>query len=136
MFQITLKAFLPRALGETVVLMGNNSNVVAYLKKRGVTISRVMCSLAQIMAWRELHSVTLSARYIPGKTILADQLSHPNQVLLAKRFVLSQVFDAICEVFGHLHIDLFATRANEKLPLYVSPGPDPMAWEQNAFQHP
>ena len=34
------------------------------------------------------------------------------------------------------HIGLFATRANTKLPLYVSPVPDSLAWKQDAFQHP
>ena len=41
---------------------------------RGI-VSRVMCGLVQeIVAWTEIHSVTLSARDIPEKkNILADQ---------------------------------------------------------------
>ena len=35
-----------------------------------------------IVSWTELHLVTLSARYIPGKgNILAEQLSSPDQIL-------------------------------------------------------
>ena len=54
--------------------MTDNTTVVAYLKKQGGTVSRVMSILAQeVMAWTELHSVTLFTRYIPGKkNILVD----------------------------------------------------------------
>ena len=63
--------------------MSDSTTVMAYIKYRGGTVSRVMCSLAQeIMAWTELHLVTLCARYVLGKNIiLADQLSHPDQIL-------------------------------------------------------
>ena len=39
-------------------------------------------------------------------------------------------------MFSHPHISLFATRTDTKLPLCVSPVPDPMTWKQDAFQHP
>ena len=63
--QHTLNAFLPRILGKLIILMSNNTTVVAYLKKQKGAVCRVMCSLIRdIMTWTELHSVTLSARYI------------------------------------------------------------------------
>ena len=63
--QLTLNAFLPRILGKLVILMSNNTTVVAYLKKQKGAVCGVMCSLIRdIMTWTELHSVTLSARYI------------------------------------------------------------------------
>ena len=36
-----------------------------------------------------------------------DRLSHPKRLLSPKWSLLSWVFDAICEVFSHLHIDFF-----------------------------
>ena len=33
-------------------------------------------------------------------------------------------------------MDFFAIRSNMKLPLYLSLVLDPIAWKQNAFQHP
>ena len=79
----------------------------------------------------KLHSVKLSAKYIPGKkNILADQ------VPLTEWSLFPRMFDAICEVLEWPLIDLFATRANAKLPLYMSPVPDPMAWRQDTFHHP
>ena len=48
---------------------------------------------------------------------------------------LPWVFDAICEVYDHPLLDLFDTRANAKLPLYVFPVLDPMVENEAAFQH-
>ena len=31
------------------------------------------------------------------------------------------------------HVDLFATHLNHKLPLYISPVPDPKAWDIDAL---
>ena len=116
--------------------MSDNAVVVACLKEQGGTVSRVMCSLAQkIMDWTELRSMTLSARYIPRKNILADQLNCPDQVLPTEWSLLPGYSMPYAKCFGCSHMDLFATRANAKLPLYVSLGLDPMVWKQGAFQH-
>ena len=45
------------------------------------------------------------------------QLSRPSDGIV----LLARVFETICKVFGCPHPDLFATRADDKLPLYVSP---------------
>ena len=59
------------------------STVVVYLKKQGGTVFVDMWRLAQeIIAWSELHIVTILASYIPGKkNLTTDQLSCPNHVL-------------------------------------------------------
>ena len=64
-----------------------------------------------------------------------DQLNHPDQVLSMEGSVLPRMFNSICEFYDRPRIDWFATRANTKLPIYVSLAPDPMAWRQDAFQH-
>ena len=33
-------------------------------------------------------------------------------------------------------VDLFATSTNTMHPLHVPPVPDPLVWNQDAFQHP
>ena len=43
------------------------------------------------------------------------------------------VFVSLCHVFGHPDIDLFASRLNNKLPLYYSWKPDPGASGVNAL---
>ena len=44
-----------------------------------------------------------------------------------------QVFKQICQKWFTPHVDLFATHLNHKLPLYVSPVPDPNAWDIDAL---
>ena len=44
-----------------------------------------------------------------------------------------QVFKQICKNWFTPHVDLFATQLNNKLPLYVSPVPDPKAWDIDAL---
>ena len=41
---LEMNAFLPRIVAESVVLMSDNTTVMAYLKKQEGTFSRVMCS--------------------------------------------------------------------------------------------
>ena len=76
----------------------------------------------------------LKARYILGrKNVLADQFSLPDQILPTEWSLLPWVFEGICNVFGRPHLDLFATRTNMKLLLYMSLVPDPLAWKQDAL---
>ena len=60
---------------------------------------------------------------------MADLLSRSNQVQLTEWSLHPQVFKQICQKWFTLHVDLFATHLNHKLPLYVSPVPDPKAWD-------
>ena len=101
-------------------------------------MSSVLCRMAaEVVLWIERHLVSLMTRYIPGKkNIVADQVSRPDQVLPTEWSLLPRVFEEICRVFGRPHLDLFATRANAKLPLFIYPVPDSMPWKQDTFQHP
>ena len=79
--------------------------------------------------------VSITAKYIPGKkTILTEQLSRLDEIFLMEWSFLPQAFDIIRE-FGHPLMDLFATRADMKFPIYVSTIPDAMTWKGDAFQH-
>ena len=102
------------------------------LKKRGHHFKGIVQLAQEIILWREVHSGILSARYFLGKKhVLADQLSRPNQVLPTEWSLLPRVFNAVCKVFDCPIMDLLATQANVKLPLYVSQVPDSMAWKQH-----
>ena len=43
------------------------------------------------------------------------------------------MFKQICQKWFIPHVDLFATHLNHKLPLYISPVPDPKAWDIDAL---
>ena len=44
------------------------------------------------------------------------------------------IFDRINHIFGHLEVDLFASRLTYQLPHYFSWRPDPLAEATDAFQ--
>ena len=56
-----------------------------------------------------------------GQTIQTEWSLHP------------EVFQAICSQRHQPQVNLFATRFNNKLPQFVSPVPDPQAWEVDAL---
>ena len=95
---LALDTILDKVSGESVVLMSENTTVVAYLRRHWDAVSRVMSNLAlEVVLWTEIHSVNLMVRYIPGKKyILADQLSHPDQFLPTEWPLLPWVSNAAC----------------------------------------
>ena len=108
---------------------------VAYINKQGGTHSAEMCALLwRIMTWCHHFHITLKARHIPGcLNVMADLLSRSNQVQSTEWSLHPQVFKQICQRWFTPHVDLFTTHLNHKLPLYVSPIPDPKAWDIDAL---
>ena len=109
--------------------------MVAYINKQGGTHSVEMCALLwMIITWCHHYQITLKARHIPGcLNVMADLLSRSNQVKSTEWSLHPQVFKQICQKWFTPHVDLFATHLNHKLPLYVSPIPDPKAWDIDAL---
>ena len=62
---------------KSVLILSDNSTVVAYLSKQGGTKSQSLCRLAtDIWQFAQLHAIDLQARHIPGRlNVLADVLS-------------------------------------------------------------
>ena len=103
--------------------------------KQGGTHSAEMCALLwKIMTWCHHYHITLKDRHIPGcLNVMADLLSRSNQVQSTEWSLHLQVFKQICQKWFTPHVDLFATHLNHKLPLYVSPVPDPKPWDIDAL---
>ena len=135
---LALQAFQHRVAGQTVALLCDNATVVAYVNKQGGTVSHSLCMLTkQLLLWAEANSVTLRARFLPGRAnVLADQLSRRDQVIGTEWSLDQGVAEEIFRLLGTPTLDLFATRWNTKLPLYCSLVPDPMAVMEDAFMHP
>ena len=65
--------------------------------------------------------------------VMADLLSRSNQVQSTEWSLHPQVFKQICQKWFTPHVDLFVTHLNHKLQLYLSPVPDPKAWDIDAL---
>ena len=132
---LALQNFKDQCQKQTVLVATDNSTVVAYINKQGGTHSTEMCALLwKIMTWCHHYHITLKARHIPGcLNVMADLLSRSNQVQTTEWSRHPQIFKQICQRWVTPHVDVFATHLNHKLPLYVSPIPDPKAWDIDAL---
>ena len=128
---LALRSFKDQCQNQTMLVATDNSTVVAYINKQGGTHSAEMCAvLWKIMTWCHHYQITLKARHLPGcLNVMADLLSRSNQVQSTEWSLHPQVFKQIGQKWFTPHVDLFATRLNHKLRLYVSPVPDPKAWD-------
>ena len=69
---VVLNACLHRTMGEALVLASDNTTLVEYLKKQGCTVHLDMSRMTkEFITGSELHKVSITARYILGKNILA-----------------------------------------------------------------
>ena len=69
-------------------------------------------------------------------SVFADKLSRLDQTTQTEWSLLQEVFQAICNRWHRPQLDLFAMRFNNKLPLFVSPVPDPLVTAVNALSLP
>ena len=132
---LALQKFKDQCQNQTVLVATDNSTVVAYINKQGGTHSAEMSALLwKIMTWCHHYKITLKARHIPGcLNVMANLLSRSNQVQSTEWSLYPQVFKQICHKLFTPHVDLFATRLNHKVPLYVSSVPDQNAWDIDAL---
>ena len=81
--------------------------------------------------------VTLKVQHIAsGLNVVTDKLSRLGQTIQTEWSLLPEVFQSICSRWHRPQIDLFATRFNNKLPLFMSPILDPLASAVDALSLP
>ena len=82
----------------------------------------------------QANQIVLRARHIAGRlNVLVDILSRPSEMSGTEWSLHPSVFRALTREWGIPLLDLFATRWNQKLPLFVSPVPDPSAMAVDAL---
>ena len=135
---LALKTFVPQLPIQLRIIQvaSDNTTVCAYINKQGGTRSWDMFVLSwHLFAFCQKNKVVLSARHVPGvMNLVADQLSRSEQILHTEWSLNPQIFRWLSLIDFHPQIDLFATRFNHKLPLYVSPVPDPQALAVDALE--
>ena len=103
----------------------NNASVVSYIDKQGGTHSPALCTevhrsleTSYVVSSRGNNSV----RHIPGRfNILAGCLSRMLKPIQTKWSLNQRIANQVFQMMGYPNIDLFATRLNNRLPVYVSP---------------
>lgn len=131
-----LKALAPKHPQHKVIrVVTDNTTVACYINKQGGTRSPQMVAVSwALLSWCKSKEINLQAQHLAGvMNVLADQLSRQKQILHTEWSLDQKVFDTLCLQLFKPQIDLFATRMNHKLPLFVSPVPDPLAIETDAM---
>ena len=96
--------------------------------------SRNVCLIWRIMAWTNARGIQIRAEHILGNlNVLADSLSRKDKVIQTEWALNHRMFNQICHCWHQPMVDLFATKLNHKLSMYVSPVPDGRAWETDAL---
>ena len=91
-------------------------------KTRGTVLQTL--EVREILNWCFQNKIQLLVKHIPGKfNTLADRLSRVYKPISTEWCLNQEVANAIFHMTQFPNIDLFATRLNHRLPLYVSPIP-------------
>ena len=118
-----------------VMLSTDNTSVVSYVQAQGGTHSHSLyLETRDLLVLRRDLNISLSAKHIPGRlNALADGLSRKHQLLPSEWTLHQEVANQIFFSVDRPHVNLFATRDNNRLPLYVSPVYDAAAWAVDAL---
>ena len=132
---LALQHFQSHIYNSCVMVASDNSSVVAYLKKQRGAHSPSLCMLVwELLYWCHHRNIHIQVGHIPGKlNVLADSLSRPDRILPTKWSLDREIAHQIFSLWGTPQIDLFATRLNHLLPLFVSPKPDHRACAVDAM---
>ena len=120
-----------------VLFLIDNQTVVSYLSKQGGTRSQqLMAVTRQVLTLAEQELILIKAQHIKGQlNVVADLASRRGYVVNTEWAISTRMFQMIQNQspWGPASIDLFANSLNHRLPLYVSPCPDPAAMSVNAL---
>ena len=132
---LAVESFLPSLRGLRVLVWTDNTTVQAYLNRQGGTVSTSLSTRTeQLLIWARAQGISLVARHIAGSlNVLADQLSRSHMVIQTEWTLAHRILNYVWEQWEKPLVDLFATRFNHRLPIYVSPVPDPQAWAVDAL---
>ena len=130
-----LRRFKDRLRGSWVIVCADNTTALAYLAKQGGTKSRTLSLRAEeVVLWCHRNDIQIQTRFIPGKVnTLADSLSRKGQIVTTEWTIEAQFLIPLWEMWGRPHLDLFASRHNNRLPIFVSLNEDPLAFKRDAM---
>ena len=115
--------------GHQVMIATDNTTIVSYINKRGVTHSHTLLRLVvDLFLWLQTQDIAIRDRHIPGcLNVIADHLSQPNQPITTKKSLHPTIVNRIFRTWGTPTVDMFATVHNRHLLQFMSPIPEPQA---------
>ena len=112
----------------------DNTTAVANINNLGSTKSPLLNGLSRsIWDWCIMHNIHISAESVPGScNVIADNFSREDSARL-EWSLNNSIFNKLIDLVFKPDIDLFASRLNKKLPMFVSWYPEPGCYAVNAF---
>ena len=132
---LSLTRAIHKVKNSTVLVSTDNTTVVAYIRHQGGTHSTVLTEeVWNILNLCLTHNIQLLVKHIPGRfNTLADRMSRIDKPISTEWSLNQEIANKIFQIMDFPSIDLFATRLNHRLPLYVSPIPDQKALSIDAI---
>jgi hypothetical protein len=127
--RLAVEHFKQLLVKKSLLIATDNTTTIAYINHQGGTRSwTLMTETQELFDLIQKLGGVIRSRHIPGHlNVLADRLSRKDQILATEWSLLPDVLQILWKIWDKPHVDLFATRHNFKLPLYVSPVPDDSA---------
>ena len=128
-----LRCFASELKNIHIQLKIDNTTALAYIGNMGGKLTPLNDLAREIWLWCKDRNIWLSVAYIAS----ADNYDADYESRLSRDNIEwklnTKVFKEICDIFGKPKVDLFASRLNFQLDLYVSWKPDPFAMAVDAF---
>ena len=121
-------SFQDLLFGRVVVVFSVNTTAVSYLRRQGGSFSPVLNVVSQwILHWVERKEIIILPQLVSSRNnVVADALSHPNQVIGAEWTLHQEVFDWLQKRWP-VTVGLLPSLLNHSCGVYFAPGSDPMA---------
>ena len=118
---LSLSQAVHKVKNSTVLVSTDNTTVVAYIRHQGGTRSPDLTEeVWNILNLCLAHNIQLLAKYIPGRfNTLADRMSRIDKPISTEWSLDQEIANKIFQIMDFPSIDLFATRLNHRLPLYI-----------------
>ena len=117
-----------------IKVFSDNTTAIAYVRKMGGVRSEGCNEVArQIWIWAEEQGCWLTIAHIPGQFNTVADFKSRNFTDNLEWEISDKIFAKVCKIFGKPDVDMFASRLNKKLSMYVSWHPDPGARDIDAF---
>ena len=129
-----LKSFCRNSHREEILVKSDNTTAVCYINRMGGSKSNACERIAKsIWDFCEERDLWLIASHIPGKDNEKADFISRNFTDNTEWILNPDIFDKIVHVWGKPDVDMFASRLNHKVPVYISWNKDPCAHDNNAF---
>jgi hypothetical protein len=120
--------------GQSILIQVDNTVACSYINKQGGRRPQLSHIAESFWDWAIQRGHTLKSTWIStSHNVFADQLTRFHQDRTGWRLT-HHVFQAVNKTWGPLQVDLFASKKNTQLPLWISRYPAQGALACNAFQ--